>query len=67
MKSLPTPDLGVHLDSKLSWKTHIEKLTCKLSKVCGMINKLKRYVPLPTLKLFYYAMFHLHLQLSLLD
>ena len=29
--------LGVHLDSKLSWKIHIEKLTCKLSKVCGMI------------------------------
>ena len=54
--------LGVHFDSKLSWKIHIEKLTCKLSKVCGMIYKLRHYVPLSTLKLLYYAMFHSHLQ-----
>ena len=59
--------LGVHLDSKLSWKIHIEKLTCKLLKVCGMIYKLRHYVPLSTLKLFYYAMFHSHLQYSLLN
>ena len=59
--------LGVHLDSKISWKIHIEKLTCKLSKVCGMIYKLRHYVPLSTLKLLYYAMFHSHLQYSLLN
>ena len=59
--------LGVHLDSKLSWKIHIEKLTCKLSKVCGMIYKLRLYVPFSTLKLFYYAMFHSLLQYSLLN
>ena len=59
--------LGVLLDSKLSWKIHIEKLTCDLSKVCGMIYKLRHYVPLSTLKLFYYVMFHSHLQYSLLN
>ena len=59
--------LGVHLDSKISWKIHIEKLTCKLSKVCGMIYKLRHNVPLSTLKLLYYAMFHSHLQYSLLN
>ena len=59
--------LGVHLDSKLSWKNYIEKLTCKLSKVCGVIYKLRHYVPLSTLKLFYFAMFHSHLQYSLLN
>ena len=59
--------LGVHLDSKLSWKIHIEKLTCKLLKVCGIIYKLRHYVLLFTLKLFHYAMFHSHLQYSLLN
>ena len=60
--------LGVHLDSKLSWKIHIEKLICKLSKVCGMGYKLRHYVRLSiTPKLFYYAMFHSHLQYSLLN
>ena len=32
--------LGVYLDNKLSWKTHIDKLCKKVSKVCGMIYKL---------------------------
>ena len=30
--------LGVHLDNKLSWKSHIDMLMRKLSKVCGVIN-----------------------------
>ena len=42
-------------------------LTRKLSKVCGVIHKLRHYVPFSTLKLVYYAMFHSHLQYSLID
>ena len=52
--------LSIHLDSKLTWKIHIEKLSCKLSQVCGNIYKLRHYVSLSTFKLFYYAMYHLH-------
>ena len=33
--------LGTHLDRELSWKTHIDYLAKKLSKVCGMIYKLR--------------------------
>ena len=40
---------------------------CKLSKVCGVIYKLRHYVPFSTLKLVYYAMFHSHLQNSLVN
>ena len=54
--------LGVHLDNKLSWKIHVDMLTRKLSKVCGVIHKLRHYAPFSTLKLVYYAMFHSHLQ-----
>ena len=58
--------LGVQLNSKLSRKAHIEKyLACKLSEVSGMIYKIRYYVLLSTLKMFYYAVFHSHLRYSL--
>ena len=59
--------LGVHLDNKLSWKIHIDVLTRTLSKVCEVIYKLRHYVPFSILKLVYYAMFHSHLQYSLIN
>jgi len=45
--------LGAQLDDKLSWARlrHIDNTCKKLSKVCGMIYKLKHYVFLLTLKL----------------
>ena len=59
--------LGIHLDRELSWKNHIDYLAKKLSKVCGMIYKLRHYVPLSTLRIVYYSMFHSHIQYSLLN
>ena len=47
--------LSVHLNSKLSWKTHIEKLNLQIIK--SVRNDLQRhFVHLSTLKLCYYAM-----------
>ena len=59
--------LGVQLDKELTWKTHIDNLVKKLSKVCGMIYKLRYYVPLSTLRIVYYSMFHSHVQYSILN
>ena len=59
--------LGVYLDNKLSWKSHIEILSTKLSKICGIIYKLRHYVPLSTLKSVYFSLFHSQLQYSLLN
>ena len=59
--------LGVIVDNKLSWTHHIDALKLKLSKACGIIYKLRYYVPLSTLKLVYYSMFQSHLQYSLLN
>ena len=59
--------LGVFLDDKLSWKIHIEKICQKLSRVCGMMYKLRYYVPLSTRKLVYFSLFHSQLQYSLLN
>ena len=57
--------LGVILDNKLTWQTHIEQISVKLSRACGMIFKLRHYVPLSTLKLIYCSMFHSVLHYSL--
>ena len=50
--------LGVILDNNLTWQPHIDKISEKLSKSCGMVFKLRHYVPLSTLKLIYYGMFN---------
>ena len=59
--------LGVYLNSDLSWKTHIDYLAKRLSKVCGMIYKLHHFVPARTLKVVYFSMFDSVLQYSLLN
>ena len=59
--------LGVFLDNQLSWQPHIDQTIKKLSRACGMIFKLRYYVPLSTLKLIYYSMFHSVIQYSLLN
>ena len=59
--------LGVFLDDRLSWKIYIDKLSKKLSRACGMVYKLRHYVPLSSLKLVYHGFFHSHLQYSSLN
>ena len=37
--------LGILLNKKVNWKHHVEKTAGKLSKVIGVINRLKFVVP----------------------
>ena len=37
--------LGIYVDSKLSFQSHIEYIKKRLSKQCGIICKLRHYVP----------------------
>ena len=39
-----TKYLGVFIDNKLSWKTHIEHVKAKLSKGNGMISRVRYFV-----------------------
>ena len=59
--------LGVYVDNKLLWKTRIDKLCKKNSKVCGMIYTLRYRVPLSTLKIVYFSLFHSHIPNSMLN
>ena len=46
--------LGIILDAKLSFNTHIDLVRTKLRKQCGIISKIRHYVPRGTI-LKYYA------------
>ena len=54
--------LGVILDQKLSWDTHIGNVVKKMSKCMWAICKLRHYTNISTLKLTYYALAYPHMQ-----
>ena len=57
-----TKYLGVHIDNKLNWKSHVSYLKAKLARNCYAITKLKNYVGEETLKLVYYSLIYPYLQ-----
>jgi len=54
--------LGLTLDSALSWKKHIDKLTGKLCTACYALRHIREVVLKDTLKSVYFA--HIHSLLS---
>nr|CAI5853673.1 unnamed protein product [Callosobruchus analis] len=53
--------LGILMDSRLTWKGHIDNLVNKMSKHCFVIWRLRQFVSLDILKMYYFA----HIQSSL--
>ena len=53
--------LGALLDSKLNYNFHIKAVELKLSRVVGIIAKLKSFLPQSVLLQLYYALVHPHL------
>ena len=47
--------LGIQLDKNLNWKTHTNLIANKLSKYSGILNRLKRYLPLSVLRMLYFC------------
>ena len=54
--------LGVYLDKNLSFRSHINYISKKLSKSVGILNKLKHYLPLPIMKTLYVTFVQPYLQ-----
>ena len=59
--------LGVIIDDKLSWKNHIHSINIKLRKGIGILNKLKDFVNLTTLKSLYYSVIYPHMNYNILN
>ena len=45
--------LGITVNEHMTWSTHIDNIGDKLSRNIGIIQKLKYYLPIYTLKIFY--------------
>ena len=58
--------LGIYLDNKLTFGPHISYLQSKLSRLIGIISKIKYYVPDRVLFLLYFALFHSHITYGLI-
>ena len=50
-----TKFLGIHIDSQLSWKKHIDFTCKKLSKCVAIISKARKKLDRPSLNMLYYS------------
>ena len=60
-----TKFLGIMLDSKLSWNSHIEYISKKISKGIGILCKARKYLPKNTLITLYYSFVYPYLNYCL--
>ena len=58
--------LGVTLNEKLNWNSHIDKISCKISRCLGMMYKLKHFLPQPILKMLYTSLILPHFHYGIL-
>ena len=53
--------LGITLDQNLTWNDHISKISIKVARVIGIMNKLKHIFPHQILRTLYNSLIHPHL------
>ena len=52
---------GIYLDTHLTWKRHIEKISSKISSAIFAINRAKDFLSKHALRCLYFALVHSHL------
>ena len=58
--------LGLTIDSNLSWAPHIAKVSAKINRTIGIINKFKHFLPLNIKISLYNALILPHLNYNLI-
>ena len=58
--------LGITVDKNLTWDSHIFKIQMKIAKVCGIMNRLKHFIPIDTLLTLYSSLIQPHLLYGIL-
>ena len=53
--------LGVLIDSNLTWSPRCNYIANKLSRICGVVSRLKHYVPTHILPIIYNSLFLCHI------
>ena len=59
--------LGVKIDSKLNWKSHVNAIATKLNRANALLHKVRDFVNVNILKSIYYALFELTMLASFGD
>ena len=57
--------LGIFIDSLLTWRAHIDKLTKSTSRVLGVLYRIRSCVDVGILKTLYYALIYPHLSYAI--
>ena len=58
--------LGLLLDDKLEWGTHISQVESKISRSLYILNSVKHILPLSTMKTLYYSLIYSHLNYGII-
>jgi len=56
-----TKFLGINLDDKLKWDVHIKSVKSRISSSLFIMNKVKHFVPMKTLRTLYYSIVYPYL------
>ena len=57
--------LGLTVNEFMNWNSHTQKIANKISRTLGVMNRLKRYLPIPAMKLMYDSLILSHLQFGI--
>ena len=57
--------LELTVNEYMNWNSHTYKITNKISRTLGVMNRLKRYLPLSAMKLMYDSLILSHLQFGI--
>ena len=58
--------LGLNIDSNINWKAHLSAVSTKVSRVIGLLHKLKYMFPSYILRMIYNSLILPHFNYSLL-
>lgn len=56
-----TKFLGITIDESLNWQKHLHEISSKVSKVLGVLYRIKRQVPSESLRIIYHSLISSHL------
>ena len=56
-----TKFLGIVLDEKLKWDKHVQHISNKISKLCGLIYLMRKSLNLDAMKCIYYSLAYSHI------
>lgn len=56
-----TKFLGVHIDENVNWYCHINEVCAKLSKICGILYRVRHQLTRESMLSIYYTLCYPHL------